>query len=862
MRRMIRRYCISIGVTALLYFLVAKLVFASLQLGVEPSPVWPPAGIALFVLLSQGRQVWLGVALGILLVGYWLGVPWTLAVSSASGGTLEAVIGATLLRRVNFRPSMEQLQDVLNLIVLAGLISPLLNATISTGAGILFNHLSWQTAGQIWWTFWLGDSLGILVFTPLLLAIQSHWGRWRAVKSSKSVWQMPNLPEWLLCLGLLTGISWAIFHSYPSRAIVNYPIAYLPFLFVIWASLRLGQTAGIVASFILSVTAISGTVAGKGPFDMVAEAPQQAVLLQQTFLGVITITALILAANTVERQRAESLLRQNQISLTKAQHLARLGNWDFDFEQQRWNWSDELYRLLGFPRCSTLPSLANFLVAVHPDDRSQVKQAIHKALEQKTPYRINYRLRLSDGSERIVEEQVIVNAANATGTVLDITDYKQTEEKLRLNAERNRLLSEMALRIRQSLDLDHILNTTVQEVRQLLQADRVLICQFDQAGNGYVAAEAVLPGWSSALGMTSEASVYPEIQAAYGEQQICVVNDVSKLERTPFIQQYHQQLQVKAGIGVTITLESAVPSATSSGPRLFGLLIVHQCSRIRQWQPPEIELLEQLGTQITIAIQQGQLYQQVQSLNSNLEQQVEERTLQLQVNLEKLEEMNELQNVFLHAIAHDLRTTVMGTLMILNNFQQQAGDEIKIPRSMLQRMTQSGEIQLCKLNSLLEVYANKTEGLVLQPATVQVEQLLKSVSADLHPLFEQNQAIVDFQSLSEALTVTADLAQLERVFRHLLVNAVKHNPPGVQIKVGVELWDEMLCFSIADNGRGIPPAQTEHLFDLKLRGGSGQLTGISVGLCLCQQIVAAHGGTIGVESELGKGSRFWFNLPL
>lgn len=889
---MIKRYCISIGVTALLYFLVAKLIFSFLQLGIEPSPLWPPAGIGLFVLLQQGWRVWPGISLGVLLVGSWLNVSWILVSGSAIGSTIEALAGATLLRRIGFQDSMERLQDVLNFIVIAGLIAPGLNATVNTGAGLWAGSLSESQLGQNWWTFWLGDCMGILVFTPLLLTLNYHRNQFQQASLKRfALLKIPRLGEKLLCFSLLIGLSWAVFHSHPSAAIINYPIEYLPFPLVIWAALRFGQATGIVASFVLSMIAISGTLADQGPFitmtninstnvvlGLVADTPHQVILLLQAFLGVITTTALILAAVSSERRHVESLLRHNQASLTRAQELARLGNWDFDFKQQQWRWSDQLYRLLGWNVQSIAPCQQAYLAAVHPNDRFQVKQALQNALEQRIPYRLDYRLLLPNGTERIVEEQVVINATNATGTVLDITEHKRTEEKLRLTAERNRLLSEMALRIRRSLDVDAILNTTVQEVRQFLQADRVFICRFDAMGQGRVVAESVLPEWNSALGMLSDASLYPEIQAIFAEEQVCVCNDTSQQEHPPFIRQYHDLYQVRAGVGVAIISDSENSGLGNSGlgqpnpggnsnpvlgpAHLFGLIIAHQCSRPRQWQPLEIELLEQLSIQVTIALQQGQLYQQVQQLNSNLEHQVIERTLQLQVNLEKLEEMNELQNVFLHAIAHDLRTTIMGTLMVLKNFQQHPGDEISIPRSMLERMTQSGEIQLCKLDSLLEAYKNKTEGLTLQQEPVQISGLLQIVIADLNPLFQQNQATLELD-MADLPLIVADPMQLQRLFKHLLVNAVKHNPPGVAVTLRAKTESGWLRFMIEDNGKGINPAQCDRIFNLAIGGGQErQRAGIGVGLCLCQQIVLAHGGEIGLESEPGVGSRFWFTLPL
>lgn len=869
-----RQYWLVIISIALLYFGTARLAMTALDLGVEPSPVWPPAGLALAALVWQGRRVWLGVTLGILLVNCSLGAPWIVSLGSTVGSTSEAVAGAWMLRRCHFNVAMERLQDVLQFVGVA-ILAPVLSATFNTSVARATGFLSLNQVEQNWWTIWLGDSMGILVFTPLLLTLLAQPGRWRPRNWDFQLPQLRRITEIGLCLTLLAIVSWILFHLRISADVAQYPIEYLPFPLVVWAALRLGQPSSVFASFILSSIAIGGTVAGYGPFVTQAQTASQVVLLLQAFLGVITVTTLILASVMAERRHTEALLRRSQASLAKAQRLARLGNWDFDFERQSWTWSEELYVLLGLTKGWVQPSQATLLQVVHPQDRQRVQHAMDAALSQGKPYRMDYRLLLPDGTTRIVEEQVVVGLTSATGTVQDITARKQAEAQLQLTAERDRVLSAVALRIRQSLNLNEILHTTVEEVRQVLKADRVFMCQFDRAGSGKVVAESVLAGWRSALDWTTDGAVYPEIQAFFERGQICVVNDTEQMERSPFVKQYHERFQVKAGIGVPIVLDAqSLGGSSQSHPvlftpadaaptHLFGLLVVHQCSAPRQWQPMEVDLLEQLGTQVAIAIQQGQLYQQVQSLNMNLEQQVAERTLQLQANMAKLEEMNELQNVFLHAIAHDLRTTVMGTLMVLKNLQQQAGDEISVSRSVLERMTQSGEVQLCKLNSLLEAYTNKTEGIVLNREPVHLGELVQDTLTDLQPLFQQNHTVLEQHIEEDLPTLWADRAQVQRVLKHLLINAVKHNPPGVQVTLQASIEPDCLRFNIQDNGKGISPALRDRLFDLRIGSSQErQLTGIGVGLCLCQQIVTAHGGQIGVDSELGQGSRFWFTLPL
>jgi signal transduction histidine kinase len=96
-----------------------------------------------------------------------------------------------------------------------------------------------------------------------------------------------------------------------------------------------------------------------------------------------------------------------------------------------------------------------------------------------------------------------------------------------------------------------------------------------------------------------------------------------------------------------------------------------------------------------------------------------------------------------------------------------------------------------------------------------------------------------------------------------MVNAVKHNPPGVTVTLKAKVEGSQLRCVVEDNGKGISPSQCDRLFDLKLgTPEERQLTGLSLGLYLCQQIITAHGGKIGVDSTLGLGSQFWFTLPL
>ncbi|WP_275575046.1 PAS domain-containing protein [Neosynechococcus sphagnicola] len=207
----------------------------------------------------------------------------------------------------------------------------------------------------------------------------------------------------------------------------------------------------------------------------------------------------------------------------------------------------------------------------------------------------------------------------------DITKLKQAELALKSQSEQRWLLTTIAQHIRQTLDLDQILQTTVNEVRQLLQTDRVIIYQFEPDWSGIIIAESVAAAWSSILGMQITDTFFVETQGhSYLKGFVKGTNDIYTANLDPCHVVLLEQMQVRAKLVVPILLED----------RLWGLLVAQHCQSPRHWEALEIELQQHLATQIAIAIQQSELYQTVQALNTNLELQVKERTAQLQQSLE------------------------------------------------------------------------------------------------------------------------------------------------------------------------------------------------------------------------------------
>jgi PAS domain S-box-containing protein len=222
----------------------------------------------------------------------------------------------------------------------------------------------------------------------------------------------------------------------------------------------------------------------------------------------------------------------------------------------------------------------------------------------------------------------------------------------------------------------------------------------------------------------------------------------------------------------------------------------------------------------------------------------------------------EALRAFFHAVSHDLRNPITGTLMVLKNLQQQSGEIIPLPRRILERMIQSGDRQLDLINTLLEAHVSEVQGVVLHKESIQLSQLVCSVIAELEPLLEQNQVTLKNLVPEDLPLISADPTALWRVFGNLINNALKHNPAGLTLTLSATAEPQMIRCCVEDNGVGMTREQCDRLFDLYFRSSQIRNSlGLGLGLYLCRQIITAHGGEIGAISSPNAGATFWFTLP-
>jgi diguanylate cyclase (GGDEF)-like protein len=298
---------------AIVYFVAGKLALQLAFLNASASAVWPCAGIALAALLLFGYHVWPAIFAGAFLVNFTTAGTALTSLGIATGNTIEALAGCYLVTRFAAgRSAFQRSQNIFKFVLLAGMISTAISASIGS-ATLILGHLAEATHYlAIWLTWWLGDSVGALVLTPFILV----W-----VENPNFDWTRKQLIELIfLFVGLFT-TAWFVFGNGFHSIVKNYPFEYLCFPFLVWAAFRFGRRKAATAICLLSIVATWGTVHGYGPFVRVSQ--NTSLLLLQSFMAIVAVTTLVLAAESTAHKRAEEHVRQ----LAESDPLTGLANY-------------------------------------------------------------------------------------------------------------------------------------------------------------------------------------------------------------------------------------------------------------------------------------------------------------------------------------------------------------------------------------------------------------------------------------------------------------------------------------------------------------------------------------------------------
>ncbi|MHC5739636.1 MASE1 domain-containing protein [Nostoc sp.] len=324
----------GIVVLAIAYYGMAEISRHLASTPQNVTPVWPPDGIAAGAVLLFGNWIGYGVLLGSFLANFWafqdptsflsLVISTLPVLGIAIGTTLGTLLGSFLLRKTtNLHYPLERVPEVFKFLILTSMVGPIINATVGVACLALSGKVPWTAYGAVWLTWWISNVSGIFIVSPILLS----WGQffqknrhliWQWLSLSSTSEDSESLPhirysransrrlrfslivEPVILIGLVFLIGKVAFGK-------GYHLEYMLIPMLIWSAFRLGQPGATLLTFIVAAIAVIATVNGKGGF--VAADLNQSLMQLQSFIGVITLTILVLTATIAERTQAETKLR-------------------------------------------------------------------------------------------------------------------------------------------------------------------------------------------------------------------------------------------------------------------------------------------------------------------------------------------------------------------------------------------------------------------------------------------------------------------------------------------------------------------------------------------------------------------------
>ena len=300
--------------------------------------------------------------------------------------------------------------------------------------------------------------------------------------------------------------------------------------------------------------------------------------------------------------------------------------------------------------------------------------------------------------------------------------------------------------------------------------------------------------------------------------------------------------------------------------KMLGLILAGHTSKHAEITPADKEIISILADQVSQAVRNARLFEEVYLSHQGLELKVNERTKQLTKALEEVQKISKTKTQFISAVSHELRTpltSIKGYASIL-----MAGKVGQIPpgvKDRLAKINKHSDNLVKMINDLLDISRIESGRAAMKYAPQSLAPILENIKDLMAPQLKEKDVNFVIKIADGLPKANMDTAQIERVFINLVSNAVKFTPQHGQIIVEAEYDDDNITVTVSDSGIGIRKDDLSHLFEEFYRADNEinqSVKGTGLGLSLVKRIVEAHKGKIWVNSQINKGTTFHFTLPL
>jgi signal transduction histidine kinase/DNA-binding NarL/FixJ family response regulator len=404
--------------------------------------------------------------------------------------------------------------------------------------------------------------------------------------------------------------------------------------------------------------------------------------------------------------------------------------------------------------------------------------------------------------------------------------------------QQQQLAAAIALRIRQSLDREQILQTAVSEVQQLLLCDRVVVYQVDESNATPNLTKLCETGLNSSTDPIEKFTSFLRENYQPNFAEVAAVTTPKKAKASIILSPNRKKNQQ------AYLLNPLLLSNQGESTRIWGLLVARQGSNQRQWRTDEIEIFHQLAGQLAIAIQQAEQFQQALEVSETQKQ------------------LNAFKSQFVSTVSHEYRAPLASILAAASTLKQHSDNlDVAQNQQFLQLIEDKARKMSQLVDDLLVIEKFELGKAKFTPLPFELLQFFADI------IEEQRQALSDRHQLTFKITGNTkgfwgDQKLLRQILVNLLSNAIKYSPDQGNIEVHLMGNDSQIIFEIKDEGIGIPIAEQEHLFQTFSRGSNvGTIPGTGLGLAIVKACVELHGGEISLESQEDQGAKVTVRLP-
>jgi signal transduction histidine kinase/CheY-like chemotaxis protein len=466
------------------------------------------------------------------------------------------------------------------------------------------------------------------------------------------------------------------------------------------------------------------------------------------------------------------------------------------------------------------------------------------------------------GLQTLIREQEGVVEARHEELRTAYLEQQGTAVALRQKIQHLTTLHRAGLLFGSTFDRDALLDSVLDTIVQDLQYDRAMIGLYDRVrrvSTGFrirgVSKEVIAFTEARELSITDPATVEGRILLK-GES--ILAGDIRSIwdQMHPLNQQLVTMTGTQSLIAVPLKAKDAI----------LGSLTVERTTD-HALTNEDLELLTTLASQVAIALDNTQAYREIETLNLGLEARVQERTAELETANAKLKQLDRLKSQFLAHVSHELRTPLTSIVGFADNMLEGLVGSLNLKQEQyLARIKANGTRLARMITDLLDLSRVEAGKMAVSFDQVVLPVLVSEVIEQIRPLANVKDITLECHVADPSIAVRADPDRLSQIVTNLLDNAIKYTADRGTIIVAIATAAAgVATVSVSDTGQGIPQEALPKLFDPFFRVSQHERhpsKGLGLGLAIVKELVELHGGTIAVESELGKGTRVEFTLPL